>query len=108
MSRPFPVLLLLCLLLSIAVSLSAQETTFHTNGPDDFREGLHAFTNVTLYKDYKTKIDNATLVIKNGKIVDAGAGIAVPAGAVVHDLKGKYIYPSFIDVYTDYGMPRSE
>lgn len=85
--------------------LIAQETTFHTNGPDDYREGLHAFTNVTLYKDYKTKVENATLVIKDGKVLEAGAGIAVPAGAIVHDLKGKYIYPSFIDIYSDYGMP---
>ena len=93
------------LFIAYSIQLSAQETTFHTNGPDDFREGLHAFTNVTLYKDYKTKIDNATLVIKDGKIVDAGAGVAVPAGAIVHDLKGKFIYPSFIDIYSDYGMP---
>ena len=85
--------------------LQAQETTFPTNGPDDYREGLHAFTHVTLFRDYKTKIENATLVIKNGKVVDAGAGVAVPAGAIVHDLKGKYIYPSFIDIYSDYGMP---
>ena len=93
------------LLLLISFSLIAQETTFHTNGPDDYREGWHAFTNVTLYKDYKTKIENAILVIKDGKVVDAGAGVPVPAGAIVHDLKGKFIYPSFIDIYSDYGMP---
>ena len=93
------------LVLTFGSKLSAQETTFHINGPDDFREGLHAFTNVTLYKDYKTKIENATLVIKDGKVIDAGAGVAVPAGAIVHDLKGKFIYPSFIDIYSDYGMP---
>ena len=85
--------------------LTAQETTFHINGPDDYREGLYAFTNVTLYKDYKTKIENATLLIKDGKIVEAGTSVAVPAGAIIHDLKGKYIYPSFIDIYSDYGMP---
>ena len=85
--------------------LQAQETTFHANGPDDYREGLHAFINVTLYKDYKTKIENATLVIRDGKVVEAGAGVTVPTGAIVHDLKGKFIYPSFIDIYSDYGMP---
>jgi imidazolonepropionase-like amidohydrolase len=106
MIRPLRILVVFALLLTTHGSrLLAQETTFPTNGPDDYREGLHAFTHATLYKDYKTKVENATLVIKNGKVVDAGAGVAVPAGAIVHDLKGKYIYPSFIDIYSDYGMP---
>ena len=107
MTRPFRVFLVLISLLISQGSLFAQETTFKTNGPDDYREGLHAFINATLYKDYKTKIENATLVIKNGKVVEAGAGVAVPTGAVVHDLKGKFIYPSFIDLYSDYGLPQT-
>jgi imidazolonepropionase-like amidohydrolase len=32
-----------------------------------------------------------------------GAGLKVPAGAMEIDCKGKYIYPSFIDIYADYG-----
>lgn len=83
----------------------AQETTFKTNGPDDYREGIHAFTNATIWKNYNTKLENATLLIKDGKVVEAGAGVSVPAGAIVHDMKGKFIYPSFIDVFSDYGMP---
>jgi len=106
MIRPLRTLIVLISLLTAHYSLlTAQETTFHINGPDDYREGLYAFTNVTLYKDYKTKIENATLLIKDGKIVEAGTSVAVPAGAIIHDLKGKYIYPSFIDIYSDYGMP---
>ena len=94
-------LLLVCCLL-----VSAQpETTFHINGPDDYREGIHAFTNATVFKDYKTKIENATLLIRDGKVVDAGANVAIPQGAIVHDMKGKFIYPSFIDIYSGYGLP---
>jgi imidazolonepropionase-like amidohydrolase len=106
MTRSFFRLLVFCLLLTTHYSqLCAQETTFKTNGPDDYREGLHAFIHATLYKDYKTKIDSAILVIKSGKVIDVGKGIAIPEGAVIHDLKGKFIYPSFIDIYSDYGMP---
>ena len=106
MIRSLRILLVSAILLVTQSSwLQAQETTFPTNGPDDYREGLHAFTHVTLFRDYKTKIENATLVIKNGKVVEAGAGVAVPVGAIVHNLKSKYIYPSFIDIYSDYGMP---
>ncbi|MEO5563324.1 MAG: amidohydrolase family protein, partial [Chitinophagaceae bacterium] len=50
-----------------------------------------------------TFLRNATLVIKDGKIVAVGAGLKVPPGAVEVDCKGKYIYPSFIDLYADYG-----
>jgi imidazolonepropionase-like amidohydrolase len=96
---------LVAYLLSHVSGLMAQETTFRTNGPDDYREGLHVFINATLYRDYHTRIDNAVLVIKAGKVVDAGSGIPIPVGAIVHDLKGRYIYPSFIDMYSDYGMP---
>ena len=98
-------IVLVAILTTYASCLLAQETTFRANGPDDYREGLHAFTNATLYKDYKTKIDNAVLVIKDGKVVEVGAGVAVPTGAIVHDMKGRYIYPSFVDIYTDYGLP---
>jgi hypothetical protein len=97
------------LLFSVAVcgfttSLHAQETTFRTNGPDDYREGIHAFTHATVYKDYQTKVEDATLLIREGRVVSVVAAGAVPAGAIVHDMKGRYIYPSFIDLYTDYGI----
>ncbi len=92
-------------LLSIVLYLSSQETTFKTNGPDDYREGVHAFTNATIWKNYNTKIDSATLIIRDGNVVDAGKNISIPKGAIIHDLKGKFIYPSFIDIFSDYGMP---
>ena len=44
--------------------------------------------------------------IKKGKIVNVGADITVPNDAVEIDLAGKFIYPSFIDLYTNYGMPK--
>ena len=31
--------------------------------------------------------------------------ITIPEGAIVYDLEGDYIYPSFIDLYTNYGLP---
>ncbi len=52
-----------------------------------------------------TTLNNATLVIKDGKIIAVGTWCKVPAGAVEVDCKGKFIYPSFIDIYTDYGTP---
>src|SRR5688572_24068241 len=91
-------------LLLFCTVVRAQET-FPVNGVADPRSGVYAFTNATIVKDAATTISNATLVIKDGRIVSVGTNVSVPADAVVIDCKGKYIYPSFIDVYADYGMP---
>lgn len=85
-------------------SLSNSQTTFPVNGVADPKEGAYAFTNATIVKDGQSTIADATLVIRNGKIVAAGTNITVPKDAVVIDCKGKYIYPSFIDIYSDYGI----
>ena len=81
------------------------QATFPENGVADPRHGHYAFTNATIVKEGATTLNNATLVIKDGKIISVGTGLKVPAGAVEVDCKGKYIYPSFIDVYADYGIP---
>lgn len=79
------------------------QATFPENGVADPRRGAYAFTNATIVKDVNTTITNATLIIKDGKIVSVGTGLKVPPGTVEIDCKGKFIYPSFIDIYADYG-----
>src|SRR5512138_1614357 len=79
------------------------QATFPENGVVDPRHGTYAFTNATIVKDVATTLNNATMVIKDGKIVAVGTAAKVPAGAIEIDCKGKYIYPSFIDIYADYG-----
>ncbi|GGH82374.1 imidazolonepropionase-like amidohydrolase [Filimonas zeae] len=88
---------------ALTLHLSAQET-FPVNGVADKREGCYAFTHATIVKDGQTTLQDATLVIRKGKIVSAAANAAIPRDAVVIDCKGKYIYPSFIDIYSDYGV----
>ncbi|MBI1226770.1 MAG: amidohydrolase family protein [Bacteroidetes bacterium] len=91
-------------LLLLATSIFAQET-FPRNGTADNREELYAFTNATIFQHWNKKLENATLVIRKGKVEAIGIGIAVPKDAVVIDAAGKTIYPSFIEIYSDYGMP---
>jgi imidazolonepropionase-like amidohydrolase len=92
-----------CFLLGI-VQLKAQ-TTFPVNGVADERLGYYAFTNATIVKDAATTITNGTLIVKDGRIEAVGVNLKVPQGAVAIDCKGKYLYPSFIDIYSDYGTP---
>ncbi len=97
--------ILLSLGVSIAVCNTHAQETAPVNGVADVRSGCYAFTNASIFKDAQTSIANATLVIRKGRIVAAGVGVAIPADAVVQDCKGKFIYPSFIDIYSDYGIP---
>ncbi len=80
------------------------QITYPVNDVANPRSGYYAFTNATLVKDPKTKLNNATLIIREGKIESIGTNLPIPKDAVVIDCQGKYIYPSFIDIYSDYGM----
>lgn len=84
---------------------SLAQVTFPVNGARDENHNYFAFTNATVFIDYKTKIDSATLLVRDGKIEDAGKTVLIPKNTVIYDLQGKYIYPSFIDIFSDYGMP---
>ncbi|MGX5817829.1 amidohydrolase family protein [Chitinophaga lutea] len=94
-------------LLLAGLGATAQET-FPVNGVADPSTACYAFTHATIVKDAQTTLSNATLVIRQGKIVAAGANAAIPKDAVVIDCQGKYIYPSFVDIYSDYGMPAAQ
>ncbi len=85
-------------------SARAQQT-WPVNGVAGPREACYAFTHATIVKDAQHTLKDATLVIRDGKITAVGAGAAIPKDAVVIDCKGKFIYPSFVDIYSDYGMP---
>jgi imidazolonepropionase-like amidohydrolase len=95
----------LTLLFAVGIYIASAQTGFPVNGVADPRTGTYAFTNATIVKDPQTTVQNASLVIRDGKIVAVGAGITVPKDAIVVDCKGKFIYPSFIDIYSDYGTP---
>ena len=101
--RKFRSLACIALLAGCTMIVRAQET-FPENGVADPRHGHYAFINATIVKDAATTLTNATLIVKDGKIVAVGANLKTPAGAVEVDCKGKYIYPSFIDIYADYGV----
>ena len=104
MLKCFKLLLILCV---FSFTAKAQQS-FPVNGVVDIRNDFFAFTNATIVKDANTTLQNATLVIRQGKIINVGTNITLPKDAVVIDCKGKFIYPSFIDLFSDYGMPATQ
>ena len=99
------VLLAVLILFSGAAKLTNAQATYPLNDVASPKNGSYAFTNGTIVKDAQTTLQNATLVIRQGKIVAVGNNIAIPKDAVLIDCNGKYIYPAFIDMYSDYGIP---
>lgn len=78
-------------LLTLAASAASAQTTaitnatVHTVGPDG-------------------TLDNATIVIENGRIVEVGTGIQVPAGAEVIDASGKIVSPGLFSPMGQLGL----
>lgn len=96
-------LILTCCILFLATTYS--QVTYPVNGVRTEAHTSYAITNASIFLDYSTKIEKATLVIRDGKIFDVGVNVSVPADAIIIDGTGKTIYPSFIDAFSNYGLP---
>lgn len=97
-------LLSLCFSLQLIFSSKAQKT-FPINGVADERNLIHAFINAQVYLP-SGEFKPITLLVKNDLIIEAGEGIDIPKEAILHSCDGKFIYPSFIDLYTTYGVKK--
>ncbi len=75
-----------------------------TKGKD---RSLYAVKNITLYQDYRTKVENAVLVFQEGKVIASGK-VNIPKNAVVIDGRGAFVYPSFIDPYASIGVEKAK
>lgn len=92
------------LFLLLGLSTAFAQLTAPVNGVADNRQKSFAFTNAMIVKDASAKPEAGTLLIKDGKIAGIGNKVSIPADAIIIDVKGKYIYPSFIDLHSDYGV----
>lgn len=93
--------------MSVAI-LQAQEYFPADYGVKTTDNVTYAFTNATIYVTPTNIIKKGDILVKNGKIVKVGKSVTIPKGTTVVDLEGKTIYPSFIDIYTDFGIAPSK
>jgi hypothetical protein len=77
-------------------------------GIKDEKHMVVAFTHATIHISSSQTYSNATLVIKDERILDCGEKISIPSEAKVIDCTGKHIYPSFIETWSDYGLRTEE
>ena len=90
--------------------ISAQEYFPKNDGVKTDNTNYTAFTNVKIYISPTQVIEKGTLLIQNGKVIGSGSKINIPKNTVQIDLEGKTIYPSFIDIYSSFGidLPKPE
>ena len=94
------------LLLFLLSSIFSQ-TTPEFGLQNTFKQSI-AFINATIVNSDGKTIKNGTLLIDGEKITSYGKKRTVSKHYKVIDLKGKFIYPGFIDAYTNYGLQKPE
>ena len=86
-------------------SWGAPPKTVTINDINDQRNTLMALTGAMVYTDADTSVSNATVLIRNGRIISVKSGQQPPQNAVVKDYSGLTIYPGFIHLDSGVGLP---
>ncbi len=76
----------------LACGLSAAPPVEEREVPD-----VHAFTNARIVVAPGRVVEKGTLVIRGGLVAAAGADVAVPPDARVHDMAGRTLAPAFVE-----------
>ena len=63
-----------------------------------------AITGGTVYPVTGPKIENGTVLMRDGRIVAVGSNVTIPAGAERVDATGKWVTPGFINASTTLGV----
>lgn len=87
-------------------SLFAQDYFPKNDGVTAKNTNYTAITNAKIYVTPTQVIENGTLLFKDGKVVATGTSVSIPKNATRIDATGKSIYPSFIDMYSDFGVDK--
>lgn len=94
----------LCLVLQCTGFSVSGQSTFPVNGTQSEDGTVYAIKNVRLFIEPGNVEDQAVLLFSKGKIIASGKDKTIPANAVIMDGKGRFVYPSFIDLFSDYGV----
>ncbi|HTO35144.1 MAG TPA: hypothetical protein VLZ72_02830, partial [Flavobacterium sp.] len=90
------------------ITTKAQEYFPKNDGVKQTYKNLVAITNATIYISPTQKTEKAAIIIQDDRILDVGANIKIPETATVIDASGKTIYPSFIDLFSEFGINKPQ
>jgi imidazolonepropionase-like amidohydrolase len=93
------------LLFTLALAAPAAAQSAPPNGPRQVDPRWHALVGATLVPAPDQRIDDATIVMRDGVITAVGQGLAPPAGARVWDCRGRWVYAGLIEPYLPVDAP---
>ncbi len=79
------------------------------NGVNDADPTIYALKHAKIYVSSEKVIEDGILIVQYGKILNVGANFmtAIPQNAVEIDCEGMEIYPSFVELVSDYGVDKT-
>lgn len=85
----------------------AQQTTstLPESGISEHPNELFAIVGATITVEPGRQLEQATLLIRDGKVAAVGRDIAIPPEARVIELRGKHIYPGIVDAGIEAELP---
>jgi len=106
-----PLKKLICVALILGagkISLFAQ-STFPQDGISEKKSVYHLFTNAVVHAE-PGLLDTTSILIGKGKVLALGdtSDMELSENTVIRNLKGYHIYPSFIELNSDYGIDSLE
>ncbi|MFT4983006.1 MAG: imidazolonepropionase-like amidohydrolase [Flavobacterium sp.] len=104
--EPMKRIVALIFLLIFIPKINAQEYFPNNESVQNKNNNFTAFTNAKIFVSPTQIIEKGTLLIQNGKVIAAGTSVNIPKNTITVNLEGKSIYPSFIDMYTSFGMDK--
>ena len=97
------ILLLVCFFIP---KISAQEYFPNNESIKNKSKNFTAFINAKIFVTPTQIIENGTLLIQDRKVISVGTTVVIPKNCTTINLAGKLIYPSFIDIYTNFGVEK--
>jgi imidazolonepropionase-like amidohydrolase len=92
--------ILIYLFVILALKSAAQETVY----PAPKQEGTMVITNAIVHVGNGQVLNNASIVITNGKITAVGTNVSIPPGAQQINANGKHVYPGLISAVSNLGL----
>ncbi len=86
-------------------SLVAQDYFPTNKGVKTLNSKQILITGAVVHINPLKQLEKGMILIENGKITDVSSSIDIPQNAVVYNFEGKYIYPSFIELHSNFGVP---
>jgi len=105
MNKKNVILILSSIAATLATSNGYPQDNSTPNGIVDNRQDAYALTHGNISQPDGQILEDATLLIRDGKVVEISSNNAVPGGFFEIDLYRRYVYPGLVDIYTQYGIP---